>query len=230
MTDLHWRPAAALVCAGGDPPPLAWARPWLAAAGRIVCADSGWRVCRDCGLRPELVIGDLDSLTEEECSELSREGIPVQRFPVDKDQSDLQLALETLALSYQGEVDVVAALGGRLDHLLFNVCSVLEAALQLGLQPRLVSHDTLVVPLRASQSIALHELTGCTASLLPLSAKLEGLTLQGFRYPLQGESLTRSATRGLSNVVESATARLQLEKGEGLLILTRQEPRPPARQ
>jgi thiamine pyrophosphokinase len=210
--------SSALVLAGGPMPSLDWARPIVSQAAIVVCADSGWRLCRACGVRPLAVVGDLDSLTAAEIAELSERGIAVERYPAAKNESDLHLALARLSRDYQGSVDILGALGGRLDHTLFNVCAVLLLARSFGLQARLVEPDTLVLPLE--KSLRLSGWRGRQCSILPLTAEIRGLTLTGFRYGLHRETLTRVETRGLSNVVESDDASLTYEEGEGLLVVS----------
>lgn len=210
--------SSAVVIAGGPMPPLDWAAPLIQAAAVVICADSGWRLCRDCGVSPLAVVGDLDSLTALEIEDLYGRGIAVERHPRDKNESDLHLAMQRLSREYQGPVDVLGALGGRLDHTLFNVCAVLLLARKFGLQARLVEPDTLVLPLE--KTMRLTGLQGKHCSILPLSAEIRGLTLTGFRYGLDRESLSRSETRGLSNVVEVDPATVSYEDGEGLLVVT----------
>lgn len=213
------REKPAVVVAGGCWPALEWARPRLQAAGLVFCADSGLRLCQACEVMPHMLVGDLDSLSEEEVAELPPLRFGLERHPVDKDYSDLHLTLEALARRYQGPVDILAGLGGRLDHQLFNLCAVLFLGLDLGLEPRVLEPDTAVLPLRGNR-VALRGLQGWTCSLLPLSHRLEGVTLTGFRYPLAEEPLSRHETRGLSNLVEAEEAYLEAQGGEGLVILT----------
>ena len=209
---------AAVVVAGGQQPPLEWARPRLLRAPLILCADSGLRLCLACDILPDMLVGDLDSLTAQEVADLPSLRLGVERHPVDKDFSDLDLTLRALARHYSGAVDILGALGGRLDHMLFNLCAILFLAADLGLQARVCDPDTLVFPLR--DSLLLAGLEGHNCSILPLSDRLEGVTLSGLRYPLQDESLDRRASRGLSNRIESPQAQIRVRGGEGLVIVT----------
>jgi len=209
--------AKAIVVAGGSPPPAEWARPLLQAAEILVCADSGLRLCRQCGLLPHLLVGDLDSLLPSEWQQLPPLLWGVEQHPPEKDQSDLELALVGLARRYQGPVALLGALGGRLDHTLFNLCSALFLALDLGLDPQVRDPDLSVFPLR--QSLTLHDQIGASCSILPLGEGLEGVTLEGFRYGLRDQPLWRRSTRGLSNRVEEALARITVTRGEALVIV-----------
>jgi len=209
----------ALVLAGGQAPPLEWVRPRLERAPWIFCADSGLRICLQCDIVPDALIGDLDSLEVAEVEGLPDLRVGVFRHPVDKDESDLHLTLQRLAQYWQGPVEILGALGGRLDHTLFNLCSMLYFAQQLGFDPRVVDPETVVMPLSAE--LVLDGFAGHHCSLLPLSEQLDGVHLRGFRYGLNGETLSRYETRGLSNVVEHDRATIEIGGGQGLVLLTR---------
>jgi len=215
----------AVVVAGGEAPPSGWLARQLEDARLIVCADSGWLACRAAGVLPHLLVGDLDSLPGEVVANLPELVLGVRRYPSNKDRSDLHLALEELALHWQGPVDILGALGGRLDHALFNLCSVLFLAHDLGLQARLIDPITEVYRL-GQQPLELRHHQGWHCSILPLSQQLHGVRLRGFLYALDGETLARLETRGLSNRVDQAVASISTEEGEGLVILTRPDQHP----
>jgi thiamine pyrophosphokinase len=204
-----------LVVAGGDPPPADWLQAQLQGRPLVYAADSGLRILRACGHQPDLLVGDLDSLHRHEWADLEESRL--RRYPTDKDQSDLELTLEHLAQVWQGRVDIVAALGGRLDHALFNLAAVLACGHRLGLELHLVDPGREVRWLQ--RSLTLQGYRGWTCSILPWGGDLIDVHLRGFRYPLQGERLPARSTRGLSNVVEEDCAEIDLGQGEGLLIL-----------
>lgn len=213
----------AVLLAGGEPPPREWALPRLQRAPWVLCADSGLRIALECGVLPQALVGDLDSLSAQELESLPPLQLGLHRHPAEKDQSDLHLALQLLSHHYQGAVEILGALGGRWDHSLFNLCSVLFLAWDWGLQASIVDPQTVVFPLssRRAASLVLQDYQGYHCSLLPLSEELEEVRLEGFRYPLQGELLSRYATRGLSNTVVENRAEIQLGEGQGLVILSR---------
>jgi thiamine pyrophosphokinase len=211
---------AAVIIAGGPAPPVAWARPILERASLIFCADSGLHLCLACGLQPDMLVGDLDSVGPEQLARLPQPRFGVERHPADKDESDLDLTLRALARHHQGAVDILAALGGRLDHALFNLCAVLFQGRGLGLQLRVLDPETLIFPLEG-QELRLTDLAGCTCSILPLGAPLQAVELIGFRYPLRGEPLDHRQTRGLSNRIESQQASIRLRSGQALVLVSK---------
>lgn len=214
---------AAVIVAGGPPPPVAWARPLLERASLIFCADSGLHLCLACGLRPDMLVGDLDSVGPVQLGRLPELRYGVEHHRSDKNESDLDLTLRALARYWQGPVDILAALGGRLDHALFNLCAVLFQGRQLGLKLRLLDPETLVYPLE-NESLELRDLIGATCSILPLGGPLEGVHLQGFRYPLQGEALGHRQTRGLSNLIDASLASIDAHSGQALVVVSKNSP------
>lgn len=212
---------AAVIIAGGPAPPVAWARPILERASLVFCADSGLHLCLACGLQPDMLVGDLDSVGPEQLARLPRPRYGVEQHRPDKDDSDLDLTLRALARHWQGPVEILAALGGRLDHALFNLCAVLFQARPLGLQVRLLDPQTLVYPLDGCE-LELLDLQGHTCSILPLGGPLENVFLDGFRYPLQGEPLGHHQTRGLSNRIEEPRACIRISSGQALILLSRE--------
>ena len=88
---------------------------------RLLAADGGMRFLNRLGLQPERVIGDLDSIDPEEARQLAREGVILEKYPVDKDETDLELAIDRALAEGFDELRIAGALGGRLDQTLGNL-------------------------------------------------------------------------------------------------------------
>jgi len=93
----------------------------LAQATRVLAVDGGLTHCGALGVWPDLVVGDLDSAPAELVTEAERRSIEIVKHPTDKDATDLQLAIERAVADGAGEIAVVAAFGGRLDHELATI-------------------------------------------------------------------------------------------------------------
>lgn len=177
---------------------------------RLFAADGGQRYLAQLGLRPERVIGDLDSLTAAEVAGLEQEGVILEHYPVDKDETDLELALRR-ALQCNGfEIRIAGALGGRLDQTLGNLFLLAKPELA-GRDVRLEDGIEEVFLIRTRSLVK-----GCPGdlvSLLPLGGVATGVSTQGLKYPLYGETLYPEATRGISNVLLNTVAEVSLEQG-----------------
>lgn len=95
---------------------------WAEGVDLVVAADGGAAACERLGLRPDLVVGDMDSLDAAVLETLERDSVEIRRVPRDKDETDSELALLTALERGAGRITVVGAFGGpRLDHELANV-------------------------------------------------------------------------------------------------------------
>lgn len=105
-----------LLFTGGEMPDMAIAPLFFGNYEYSVAADSGLETALRAGIVPDLAIGDMDSLRSRELLD----ALPpdrVERWDVDKDFSDTELALRALRERGVDEVVLVGGGGGRLDHL-----------------------------------------------------------------------------------------------------------------
>lgn len=205
------------ILAGGEPPDPDFCRDQVARADRLICADGGYAVAMFLGLTPDAVVGDLDSLTLEQVAALERSRIPVRRLPVGKDASDLELAMQLAHAWGARDLVVLGALGGRTDHLLFNLVAGLCYCRQAGMRTILASHDQEAFLVEPNHLISQRQ--GWIASLLCLSDTCTGVDLKGFAFPLEGETLTRASSRTLSNRILETEATIALQEGLLLALL-----------
>jgi thiamine pyrophosphokinase len=184
----------------------------------ILCADGGALNAVKFGFTPQLIIGDLDSLTDPQISEFTSKGSTFLRHPPEKDETDLELALYWCAEHDAKTIHIIGGLGGRFDQTLANI--------YLLSLPRL--DDIHVEIIEAEQSIRLlksgkhqiHGHAGDTISLLPIGDTVQGITTTALKYPLNNESLTLGPARGVSNVMDSDTATISIRKGLLIMVHT----------
>ncbi|MEX2653935.1 MAG: thiamine diphosphokinase [Acidimicrobiia bacterium] len=200
-----------LVVTGGDPIPPA-ALDGLAHADFIVAADSGLDHAERLGLTPDVVVGDFDSVSDDA---LGRFSGPVERHPVDKDATDLELALRIVVERAPERIVVLGGHGGRLDHFIANALVLtttppdIEVEWRAGLATIYVVHST----------VALSGTPGASVSLVPVGGDTEGVTTSGLRWPLTGESLTSGSTLGVSNEFAATRATVEIQTGTLLVIV-----------
>lgn len=206
-----------VIFANGELPDLDKARALLRDDDFILCADGGTRHASALDLKPALVIGDLDSADSGYLQSLQAEGVPIERHPRDKDETDLELAIAKAVELDPHEILVLAALGGRMDQTLANIAlltdprlATFDLRLDDGVEEILFCRDEAQVKGRS----------GDIVSLLPWDGAVAGIRTENLKWQLNGESLHPEKTRGISNEMTADTATVQIRSGL-LLILHR---------
>lgn len=206
------------VIAGGEWD-AAWGKGQLQEVDFLVCADSGGDAALAAGRLPDLLIGDLDSISEAGLNEIRRSGVKIEQYPQAKDETDLELALAQAIAKARaaGEQDIFlyAASGGRIDHFLGNVALMLKSASQ-GLRLILKDPQHKAWVLHGRQRM--QEAKGKEISLIALTEKAI-VSTEGLFYPLRAETLWQSSPRGISNVFLGEEAIVDVSEGYVLVVL-----------
>lgn len=192
----------------------------LRAQDFVVAVDGGLWFVTALGLVPDVLIGDLDSVTADDLARLTGLGVRIERYPVEKDETDLELALRFVAEQGLGVVRILGGLGGRLDQTLGNVFLLLDERWS-GLDVRLDDGVDEVWLIRGEAEV--EGRAGDVVSLLPLLGPAHGVRTEGLAYPLRGEVLYPQRTRGISNRLLGRRAHVWVEQGVLLCIHTRQK-------
>jgi thiamine pyrophosphokinase len=208
----------AIIAAGGSTDPADATH--LTDADLVVAADGGaaWLVAA--GRRPDLLVGDMDSIDGALLDAMETGGVTIERHAPDKEASDLELALDTAVGAGATEVTIVGALGGpRLDHELSNLLLLADRAWAGRLEElRIVRGTTSARALHGPGTASLAGPAGSGVTLLPVGGDAEGVSTHGLRFPLHDEPLRMGRSRGLSNVVDASPARVRLAAGTLLII------------
>jgi thiamine pyrophosphokinase len=209
-------PDEAIVLAGGDPVHAA-AVADLPHSAFTVAADAGLRLAGPLGLDVDLVVGDLDSVDAGLLEAAERAGTRIERHPVDKDRTDLALALDAAVAAGARRITVVGGAGGRADHLLANwLLLAADAYARCAVRSWSAAARTDVV--RPGPATELAAPTGAVISLLPAHGAARGVRTTGLRFPLTGEDLLPGTSRGVSNVFDATHATVSLTAGVLLAV------------
>jgi len=189
----------------------------LDGADTIIAADGGANWLAAQGRLPNVLVGDMDSVSPPVMEALRGGRCRLVRHPAHKDETDLELALlEAVALGAR-RITILGALGGRIDHTLANIL--------LLAMPQLADVATVIYDGRSYLRVLRHagEIrgeVGDTISLIPLGGDAVGVVTQGLEYPLRDETLRFSLARGVSNVLLEPTAQISLCRGILLVVHT----------
>jgi thiamine pyrophosphokinase len=207
----------AIIIAGGQAEPSTEWQRWVGQEDLILGADGGAAQALAWGLTPHIVIGDMDSLPEQEQTDLQARGCRFVVHPRAKDETDLELALSYAAGQDAQDIVILGALGGRLDHALANVL-LLSLPVLAGLQVRIVAGQQEACLVRGGETLILEGNAGDLVSLLPLGGDACGVTTGGLAWALTDDTLRFGSSRGVSNEMTAATARIQVEEGYLLVV------------
>ena len=216
----------------------------------IVCLDGGYDIALAQGIRPNLLLGDFDSVSAGLPVGAEADGIEIRRYPPEKDYTDLELAFRVLDPGATPELLVIGGLGGRLDQTAINLQMLArytaapaegpesgektDAAANADADPKYVRieiidghnrcfavHGDPSLPQEARRLYRIPAEAGCYLSLLPINGDCCGVSLQGVKYPLDQAVLRWGASLGTSNEFREHEAVLGLESGCLLVITTR---------
>jgi len=207
----------AFIFANGNLPNLDALRSIVRPDDVLIAADGGLRHIFALGKAPYLLIGDLDSVNSVEIGTAAGMGCRVEPYPAEKDETDLELAIQAALKIGVKSIRIAAALGGRIDQSLGNLFLLAQPHLQ-GFDIRLDDGSEEVW--LASKQAIIEGHPGDRVSLLPLGGQVEGVTTTALRYRLHGETLVPYLTRGISN--EMLAERAQVVWQTGMLIIDHQ--------
>jgi thiamine pyrophosphokinase len=209
--------AIALVFTGGEPVDSAVAAR-LPDGVAVIAADSGVERALALGRRVDLVVGDFDSANPAAVDAAVADGAEIRRYPDDKDQSDLELALHAARVGGARRVIVIGGSGGRLDHFLANAL-LLASPSFADLEIHALVGDARITVIH--REARLSGAPGDLCSLLAVGGPARGVRTTGLRFPLTGENLLPGSTRGVSNEFTEPEATVSLEHGVLLAVQPR---------
>lgn len=219
----------ALITINGDSPRLKlppkeidFLKSLAAKADYKLAADGGCLLYLKAGIKPDVLIGDLDSLSKAAIAKIKKMGVKIVSFPPEKDFSDLHLALEEAIKLRAGKIWLY---GGspentsrfRPDHFLVNI-ALLRRGKEQGLEMCWFLNPETRLLLAKEKEIVTAP-AGSIVSLIPLTQKVENIALKGFVYPLQQETLELADSRGLSNLLKADQGIITKGRGELLICI-----------
>lgn len=200
----------AVIFAGGKIENYDKIKKYLEGSSLIICADSGIEHAFNMGIIPDLLVGDMDSISPAALEKAKKLGIEMQNVPSEKDFTDTQLALDTALARGAREAVLLGGLGDRPDHGLANIFLMVSFK-KRGLEFKLAGENWEMFLIDEETEIRGKE--GDILSLIPISPEVKGVETEGLYYPLKGETLFMGPARGISNVFLGNTAKVSVKQG-----------------
>ena len=205
----------AVIFANGLLPDLEAARRLLRPEDVLIGADAGASHILRLGLSPAVVIGDFDSIPDDDLHTMEASGVHLERHPRDKDQTDLELAIDYTVREKYPQVLVVAAWGGRLDMTLSNLSLMTRPNL---LDLEVVMDDGIESACFTKEEIMIDGQPGDTISLFPWEGSVRIERTNGLRWSLTNSVIHANESRSISNELLHEHAEIKVSSGLLLCI------------
>lgn len=205
----------ALLVANGDIKDLKLLRYLINDSNFILCADGGLDHLMKIGSIPDLVLGDLDSITNTGLEYIKANNILIEKHPVMKDMTDTEIALDCLANKGYKDIIIIGGIGSRMDHTMANIL-LLRSQWEKGIHVKIINENNSIY--FVNNKIKLKRRDNYYVSIIPLNDKGIEISLQGFLYPLTNEKLEFSSTKGISNEIIDNYGIINIHKGQAIII------------
>ena len=175
----------------------------------VIAVDKGAAYAEELNIKPDLVVGDLDSYVKEFSHFF--DGVDIEKFNPIKDDTDTAIAIK-LAFRRGNDTDIICGTGGRLDHMLGNI-HVLQMMALNGIKARIVDECNTLFLAAESFVIEREEFGRKYVSFVPFGGEVKGLKLKGFKYNLNGYDLKPGVSRCISNEMADNQGFVEFETG-----------------
>ncbi len=182
----------------------------------IICSDGGANHAYEMGIIPNYIIGDLDSIKKDTLEYYKDKAVKFEKFPSKKDETDTELCIWLSSSLKAKEIDLIGALGGRVDHEISNV-NLLYYIRKKNIKPKIISeHEEIYIAI--NEEVTIYGNIGDTISVIPIKNNAKGVTLRNLEYPLKDYDMEFSKPLGISNVMIKDNCYIKVNEGSLIII------------
>lgn len=179
----------------------------------IICADKGYEYAQRAGIKPNLLVGDFDSLIQ-----VPDNNVEIVSLNTHKDDTDTMHCVAIAIERCYSDIVILGGIGGRFDHTFANLCT-LEYASNRGANVTLVRENE-IVEFKSKGTYEYNNLKGCTFSLFPFGCNEAVISYIGdVEYPLTHHPVTSYSALGVSNIFNSDSVKIAVEEGQVLVFI-----------
>ncbi|THB80764.1 MAG: thiamine diphosphokinase [Desulfobacteraceae bacterium] len=190
----------------------------ISRADLVICADGGAGHLRGMGLIPDIIVGDLDSISDEDKAYFDRKQVRFVKHPEKKDATDTALAVDLAVEEGAADITLIGVSGTRMDHTLANVF-LLKTLSDRHIACRMIdTHNEVYL---VTDSLEVQGRPGDLLSIIPAAESARGVTIEGLEYPLENAQIPMGSSIGISNVFVGNQARINVESGVLIVFKSR---------
>ena len=208
------------ILAGGPEDLLPELSSFSNAADIWVGVDRGVLTLIQNGLQPKMAFGDFDSVSNEELLIIEEKVKELNRFKPEKDETDMELALNWALEQNPEKIRLFGATGGRLDHLFANIQLLIKPVLEGNFVPVEIIDKKNKIYIKAPGEYTIKQNPNFKyISFVPITMEIKGLTLRNFKYPLTDRTVPAGSTLCISNELIDDCGTFSFT--EGILMVVR---------
>lgn len=185
----------------------------------IIGVDRGIDTLHGCGIKPDMVLGDFDSI-DGNISDIYKFREDAIVLPAMKDFTDTHVAVLKAIEKNPSQIIIVGGTGSRLDHVLANI-GMLKLCVENGIEAYIVDSNNKITMIKKKFQLLLSEQFGKYISLIPYSDIVKGVTLSGFLYDVNDFELKKGESIGVSNELREEKGLITIREGFLLVMQTR---------
>lgn len=187
----------------------------------IIVCDRGLEALYQLKIIPNHVVGDFDSVSPNVLTFYqNKPQVVFHTYNAEKDNTDTDIALKLAIKLKSSKITILGALGKRMDHAIANI-HILKDALESEIPCQILDEHNRIYLINKEMTLEKEKIYGKYVSLIPLTSTVEGLTLTGFKYPLNNYDLPVGTSLGISNEIIEDRAHIKMEKGILIVIESR---------
>lgn len=181
----------------------------------IIACDKGYLYAKKLKIKPNLVIGDFDS------SKMPHTNASIIIAPKEKDDTDTSLAVKYALANKYKKIDIICALGNRIDHTIANI-SLLKFITEKGVKARILA-DKVELFTAGTGLIKVEKKASSYLSIFSLSDKSHISYIKGTKYDINNVILKNNFPLGVSNEFKNKYAYIKIDKGIVLISIIKKE-------
>ncbi|TYQ15619.1 UNVERIFIED_CONTAM: thiamine pyrophosphokinase [Acetivibrio alkalicellulosi] len=181
----------------------------------VICADGGALHLKKMGIKPDILLGDFDSISKNDLNFFKDMNVEILSYPKEKDMTDTHLAVKIAVERGCRELYLLGCTGSRLDHSLSNIF-LLKQMIDIGIKGTIVNENNEVSLI--CDSIEVKKEDGFKITVLPMTDKVEGIKTSGLYYELNDFTINMGDSIGVSNEFVADGAQISIKSGLLLVI------------
>jgi thiamine pyrophosphokinase len=183
----------------------------------IICADGGANHLYNSSIIPHYLLGDFDSIAPEVLEYFRHQKVKLESYPVEKDDTDSELALNKAIELGAKEVVFLGCIGSRIDHVYGNI-GLLKRCINAGVKGSIKDEHNYIFLM--DKSATLYGSSGDTFSLQSFSGEVKNLNIRGAKYPLYNYDLEVGDPITISNMFLNEKVEITFDRGTLLVFYT----------